>query len=346
VKWPLAVAFVCLWVGGSVCAAGEMPMPSWDPEVRKEMAADGWLAGADLLAESAEQAEDVLVLPPPNPEEISGDDDPVIEVPEEHLDAYFAVRPEKFLIDPQRLLSERDYDERLAFLDYHAGDSTIDLFVYLIGGEQEIPSEVREEELAERFFSSGRPAAIIYYYLGAPQRSALFLSPSLTDAISAPEQNRALESSIIQGFEKTMPTEQLERFLVQMSIRIYWMERKLGGQPVTPEEAGDVDLAVVMPEVAETRPMKFEAVRQAVVGFAVPAAVLLGALLSAIGLRHWNRSRVRYRFPDFEVEPRLGGSHAAGIGAVISFASASQTPASQRDQVPDYLRRARSSSIG
>ncbi|RYD41508.1 MAG: hypothetical protein EOP85_12590 [Verrucomicrobiaceae bacterium] len=30
----------------------------------------------------------------------------------------------------------------------------------------------------------------------------------------------------------------------------------------------------------------------------------------------------------------------AGVGAVISFASASLPPASQRDQVPDYLRRA------
>ncbi len=29
----------------------------------------------------------------------------------------------------------------------------------------------------ERFFSEGRPAAVVYYYMGAPQRSVLYLSP-------------------------------------------------------------------------------------------------------------------------------------------------------------------------
>ena len=31
----------------------------------------------------------------------------------------------------------------------------------------------------------------------------------------------------MQAFEKLKPTEQLEAFLVQASIRVYWMERLL-----------------------------------------------------------------------------------------------------------------------
>ena len=53
----------------------------------------------------------------------------------------------------------------------------------------------------------------------------------------------------------------------------------------------------------------------------------------------WWRVRARYRFPQSEVEPRLGGNHAAGIGAVISFANPAIPPATQRNQVPDYMRR-------
>ncbi len=323
-------------------AADGPPLPSWDPQIRKEMLAAGWLAGGDLLEAPAEQP---LMVDPPNLQEISGDDAPVIEVPEEFLDSYFAARPEKFLVDPQNLLSEREFHDRLEFLDYHAGDSSIDLYVYLFQGDQEIPSEVRKDELAERFFNGGQPAAILYYYLGAPERSALFLSPSLTDVISAPEQNRALESSAIQGAEKTIPAEQLERFLVQMSIRVYWMERKLGGHALNSDGSSEAVAGGLVPVVVEAKPMKFDALRLRLAEFVVPAAMLLGAFLSALGLRHWGRSRKRYRFPDFEVEPRLGGRHAAGVGAVISFANASQTPASQRNQAPDYLRRARSSSI-
>ena len=52
------------------------------------------------------------------------------------------------------------------------------------------------------------------------------------------------------------------------------------------------------------------------------------------------RRRARYRFPEFEVEPRLGGPHAAGVGAVISFGRAAPSPAFQREQMPEYLRRA------
>jgi hypothetical protein len=63
-------------------------------------------------------------------------------------------------------------------------------------------------------------------------------------------------------------------------------------------------------------------------------------LAAAGALGWWLRRRARYRFPELDVEPRLGGAHAAGVGAVISFASAALPPASQRDQVPDYLRRA------
>ncbi len=63
-------------------------------------------------------------------------------------------------------------------------------------------------------------------------------------------------------------------------------------------------------------------------------------LLLAWSAIMWWKVSARFLFPEFEVEPRLGGSHAAGIGAVISFSSAAIPPARQRDQVPDYMRRA------
>ena len=72
---------------------------------------------------------------------------------------------------------------------------------------------------------------------------------------------------------------------------------------------------------------------------ALQAAILVSCILTGLITTWALRRRIRHRFPEFEVEPRLGGAHAAGVGAVISFASATVPPASQRDQVPDYLRR-------
>jgi hypothetical protein len=56
-----------------------------------------------------------------------------------------------------------------------------------------------------------------------------------------------------------------------------------------------------------------------------------------LGALWFARRRARYRFPEFEVASRLGGAHAAGVGAVIGFGSTTQSPSSQQSGVPDYF---------
>jgi hypothetical protein len=319
-------------------AATEAGLPGWDDRGNTGQEAGEWVAGETLLPGEDQPAEVPDPIESPAGE-IAGAEVTETLIPEAHWPEYFDKRPQKFLIDPQKLLGPLEYRERLAFLNYHAGDSAIDLFVYLIGGEQAIPDEVRHEEMMERLFSNDRPAVVVLYFMGAPQRAMLHLSPSLTEVVPAAEQRRALESSVIQALKELEPTRQIETFLVQMSIRIYWMERMLGvdapdKQPVaadapvvkTPEESGLREFL---------RPHLAEAARHA-----VPAASVATALLLGLATRFWLKHRARHHFPDFEVEPRLGGAHAAGVGAVISFASATVPPASQRDALPDYLRRA------
>jgi len=346
VKFLPSISAGVVLTASAAFALDEPPLPAWRDKERAELESKGWIPGAILLTadpipdEPAKPAVAALEVEQPKPEEIAEDHKLSSEIAEKYLPAYFAERPKNFLVDPQGLLSPSDYRDRLSFLNYHASDSSIDLFVYVIGGDQEIPSEVREEELIERFFSEGRPAAIVYYYLGAPQRSVVYLSPSITDAVSAAEQRRALESSVMQAFEKNKPAEQIEKFLVQMSIRIYWMERMLAGESAASDTLPLTGPVTASSSRAAAKSAKFLWLQALAVRSAIPAAVLLGAFLTAFGFSHWLRMRARYRFPEFDVEPRLGGAHAAGVGAVISFASAALPPASQRDQVPDYLRRA------
>lgn len=334
-----------LWACANA-AVVEPGLPTWGEGERARMQAEGWVAGGVLLtddpvpAEAPQAEEKPLEVVPPTAEEMADNEPPTDAIPEKFWPVYFDQKPASFLVDPQGLLGPVDYRDRLGFLNYHAGDSSIDLYVYVFKGNQEIPGEVREEELMERFFSEGRPAAVVYYYLGAPQRSVLYLSPSLTDSVPHSEQRRALESSVMQAFKDVDPAGQIEAFLVQMSIRIYWMERMIHGDPAeetaapamvaarrtSEKKAGAMDK--LMPVLASAKP------------FIVPVMVTAGSLFAGLAMSAWLRRRARYRFPDFEVEPRLGGAHAAGVGAVISFASAALPPASQRDQVPDYLRRA------
>lgn len=335
---------------GVICpvmaARVEPGLPAWGEGERTGMEKGGWVAGGVLLTddavpdETAKRVEARLDVAEPTAEEIAETATAANEIPEKYWPAYFDQRPEKYLVDPQGLLGPAGYRDRLGFLNYHAGDSSIDLFVYVFKGDQEIPGEVREEELVERFFSEGRPAAVVYYYLGAPQRSVLYLSPSLTDTVSVSDQRRAVESSVMQAFKEVDPSKQIEGFMVQMSIRIYWMERMLNGNTELAEAEPVFDRTTKEERKSPTAMEKLEPLLDRALPFRMPAGVAGCGLLIGLATSAWIKRRARYRFPDFDVEPRLGGPHAAGVGAVISFASAAVPPASQRDQVPDYLWRA------
>ena len=321
----------------------QAPLPKWEEPDLLAVQTGKWIPGSLLLTDEMPPDEanpgkpEPLKIDGPTPEEIAGDQSPSSEIPDKYLAAYFTERPKAFLVDPQHLLTPQQYRDQLAFLDSHAAESSIDLFVYVFAASQELPGEVRAEELAERLFATGRPAAFVYYFIGAPQRSVFYLSPSLTDTVSGAEQRRALQSSVSKALEKTDMVGQLEAFCVQMAIRLYWLERILSGNSVA-ETLQPVDSPPPKPPEA---PGKVAALLKKLPDrWWVPVAVLLGAAVSGFGVRLWLRLRMRYRLPEFDVEPRLGGAHAAGIGAVISFASASLPPAVQREQVPDYLRRA------
>jgi hypothetical protein len=323
----------------------EPGLPEWNEGERKLKEKEGWIAGGILLSNDpvpnvvTKSETESFVAIKPMAEEITEPKVPPTEIPQKFWSAYFDKKPESFLVDPQGLLSPTDYRDRLAFLNYHASDSSIDLYVYVFKGDQEIPGEVREEELIERFFSQGRPAAVVYYFMSAPQLSVIYLSPSLTDSVSAVEQRRALESSVMQAFAKRDPSSQIEAFLVQMSIRIYWMERMMGGGAVADVAAPATVYKTKQPSIKPSIMSKLQPMIERLKPMVLPMAILLGTLLVGLTMTWWLRRRARYYFPEFEVEPRLGGDHAAGVGAVISFASAAVPPASQRDQVPDYLRR-------
>ncbi len=328
-------------VANALAAAGGPPLPAWDEVARKQLEQSGWVPGALLLPDLAPDPEpNPLDADKPTPEEMVQPRAPVSPIAEKHLATYFGARPDSYLIDPQHLLSANATRDELVMLENHAADSTVDLFIYVFGKDQEIPGEMRAEELIERFFTAGRPAMIVFYFLEQPEQAVMYLSPSVTNTFSAVEQRRALTSSVMQAAEKADPFHQLTTFTTQMGIQIYWMERLLG------DESAPSDATLASHPRPAKQPKKASAIdtlierwRPAVAAYAPHAGVATAVLAAVIGLSLWWRRQVAYRLPEFEVEPRLGGNHAAGIGAVISFVTPTLPPASQRNQIPEYLRR-------
>lgn len=338
---------LALWAAASLAghgtlAAAAVELPRWsaadEPLIKQGAALGGEALFERLLAEGEspdslpglERIETTAIEPTAGNPVVLGD---------ALLDPYFAQRPGQFLVDPQHLLSRKEYDDQLAFLNYHAADSAIDLYIYVFEREQEIPGEVRVEELAERLFSNERPAAVVLYFLGAPQRTRVLLSPRLAGAVPVAEQRLTIEKSVQHARDKSHPADQLAAFAVQMSIRLYWMEKVL-----TP--GGDVDgppIELANKRRAAPQPDGHAGMLARLQGMAStwlwPAAVaLIGTGVLWLAGR-WRVARGTHRFPEFDQPVRLGGPHAAGVGAVITFASTAVPPTRQREQAPEYLRR-------
>lgn len=322
----------------------DAPLPQWrEGESRDAWVAEGWIAGWDLLGAQPELMPEPLsdvTLPEP-PVGMSTDLPPSAEpVADKWADAYFAAPADKDLVDPQSLLTPPQREHLLQLLCAHAEESAVPLKLYLFGQHQEIPSEWRAEEQAERLDPPGRPAVTVMYFLGAPHRSEILLSPVLARQISISEQRRTEESCLLQAQAKVDPIEQLDAYLQQLAIRAYWightcgLEREQEGlspnqpaKPHHPVSARGTPKWNLPPKLQE-RMNQFQVYWPWIAGGAV--AFCISAILGI-----WLLLRRKRKFPIIGIEPRLGGIHAAGVGAAISFASTHVSPAAQRENPPD-----------
>ena len=142
-----------VWILSAGLALGAAPpMPEWQPDDLKALKKGDLVPGLLLLTEDRERSVPVAPEgPEPTPEELAEASKPSPVVAEKYLEGYFAKRPEGFLVDPQGLLGTKEHRDRAKFLDYHSGDSRIDLFVYLFDGHDgEQLARARERWKAEK----------------------------------------------------------------------------------------------------------------------------------------------------------------------------------------------------
>lgn len=242
--------------------------------------------------------------------------------------------PKDFLIDPQGLLRGGEGRERREFLRYHSSDSLIDLYVLIFKGDQMLfnSAGLSDHLLEQR--GKTKPAVMIHYFMGRPDRTQLHLSAELMGIVPQSEQYRALDNAFKRAKSGVSPMDELEKFMVQTSIGIYRMERLLtaGSASPTPlvipksENAGEQEREQERRVFIETLKAQWSHY-----GLKVILGVLL--LVSLWLLRRRHLRRASFTFPDGEARERLGASHAAGVGAIISFAKSSPPPAAQLEKL-------------
>lgn len=330
----------------------EEPLPEWEDEELLKSVEDGTvIPGSSLMGRIARERlfsgeEGPLELNEAREEKVEPEH--VVEWPpmiaENDLAAYFDEPPSGYLVDPQNLLTPQEKRDREGFFAYHAKDSSIDIYFYLFDSRQEIPEgESVEKVMAERVMAEevdkeGSSVAV-FYFLGMPERTQMAFSPLLERKVSEEDQQTILARAVEEALDRSEEVPQIASFSVQLSIRLYWIEKELGDlafkkselmHPLSELEVVEADEDDLLMKMWNTALMR---------SIGGGLAILLLTGVSAIFAR-WLAERKRiYVFPESEGALLLDAPHAAGVGALINYDSPSLPPSLQRDDVPDYLQR-------
>lgn len=260
------------------------------------------------------------------------------EIPADSQAAYFAHRPAAFLTDPQRLLSEQKTNDLSRFLEYHDGESAFAIYTLVFDGGQELPEGVSLRDLRSGWFGD-ESVVLVGYFLGEPKRAVLEFDEDAVHALGGETLNEVLESCIEDARVAENSFDQLERFCIELSIRLYWVEKENG---LLSESAVEADsgtpLVEESPRKAKSATASIAAPAKASVSARLPvipvasqgargsriAVYVLGILAVLAGVAWFLLRRIRtsnrtFVFPDYEVVPRLSAPHSGGGHAVMFF---------------------------
>ncbi len=328
--------------GVEVIQRVEWVLPDWNAEIFSVVDAGEFVPGSTIFGKTMEawmsfEGEEVIEHDPSLmnlPEDEEFDERWMKVIPPNFLSEYFRKPPERYLMDPQGLLTAREADDLQAFLDYHARDTNIVLYLYLFDEKQQLPEGESLMRLIEEHFDPSKPYAVAFYFLGDPSRSRLGFSEKIRQFFPQNEQDKVLRMGVEEAMEKTERASQAESFAIQLSIRLYWLENVVSVDRGGVSFLGDLDLRDRGREVRKKghwwdRLKGDSTFRTFFWGF---CGILPIIAMGWGGMRFLESRRV-YVFPDATGEPMLGAGSGVGVGGMIGFSASADPPAEQRRKI-------------
>ncbi len=269
------------------------------------------------------------------PEEIVEEEayEPLPPLEGELADLYFAHAPVEFLIDPQRLLTEQKSNDIMRFLEFHADESKIRIYVMAIGENQKVPSDVDIEALHQKWFSDS-PAVLMLYYREQPQQTQLVFNESIRSSLPKSVFDRILQNCLREGSVADLAPDQVEKMAIELSIQLYWLGRLMeqeNKEDSALAAASSVHEMMASPDAPELlreyAPGIFIDESGKMLSVILTFVFVLGGLC-VVGCVAWivmwwrgreNVSGEPLLFPEFRIARRLGGEFCGGGFISMSF---------------------------
>ncbi|MFN0077681.1 MAG: hypothetical protein ACKVY0_14520 [Prosthecobacter sp.] len=242
------------------------------------------------------------------------------DVTAEFLAASTQTLPKEYLIDPDLLVPEMQNHDMMRFLEFHARDARIKLHVLIIAHDRKLPERAELEKIAGGSLQQ-TDACLLVYPLGEPWRARLFVSKSVHDQTSAAFLAETIQACLREALQASDVHDQLHRYAVQLSTRLFWLQRALSSNPAT-ETDKDQLLAEVTPAV--TADTQSTASVVTIMIWSSAGLLMLGVTgITGRQISRYRRLRRQNRvwiLPEPETVPRLGGAFTGGGGGMTRYA--------------------------
>ena len=273
-------------------------------------------------------------LTPPTPALPAGSLAPklLVDTPTDYLQACQSLPAEQHLLDPWHHLAETSGEELEQFLSYHSESSSIRATALLLARGEQLPRDVDLTKLASGALTRAR-SCLVVLPLGEPWRARIFLSQDVQSSVPPVYLANLAGDCISDAAQAADEGDQLHRFLVRLSTRLFWLERMLpqnvaatasNASPLAQaDSAQSFGLRSVLTEITDLTPATWWGLMLTQArNYQLPLSGLAAGLLLILFYRRWTGYRMRHYewiLPDAQPEPTLLGTEFASRVAWLSY---------------------------
>ncbi len=251
-------------------------------------------------------------------------------------DQFFKYRPRAFLIDPQQMLTEQKSNDVRRFLEYHAEEAGIDIYLMVMGKGQQIPADISLDAQHREWFGE-MPTALVATTMGSMGHTQFAYGDQITGSVEKSALDKVYQHCLREAQKIENSSDQVEQLVLELSIQLYWVSQLLDKDqgavtpPVHLTSTGiEEPVAAVRPDGSMPIPFSSSVggTNIAPLGFDLMWWILGGILLIAVVITLWCVSWVWRRdslnrkpvlFEELTIPGRLGGEYSGGGFIGMSF---------------------------